>query len=143
MATELSNHYKFMLMTKKIDFVNDTFKLALMATGFTYNKDTHAAWADVSASELAAGNGYTAGGATMTLTGGAVTEDDTNDRGQAAFDDVTWTASGGNIGPTPGAIMFDDTTTDDTIVGYIDFGSDKTAPDGQPLTVQNIFVRTT
>ena len=144
MATELSNHYKYQLQNGEIDWGADSFKINLMATGFTFNKDTHATWSDVSASELAGGNGYTQN--TKTLPAATVTEDDTNDRSEVTFaadPDIQWTASGGSIGPSPGAIIMDDTTTDDTIVGYIDFGSDQTATDGGTFTIDSIAIRST
>lgn len=133
MASELSNHFKYQLATKKVDFSTDSFKVILMASGFTFNKDTHATYADVSASELATANGYTVN--TKTLSGITVTEDDTNDRASAVWANVVWTASGGSIGPSPGAIIFDDTTTDDTVVGYIDFGGNQTATNGGTFTI--------
>jgi hypothetical protein len=108
----------------------------LVATGFTFEKDTHATYADVSASELANGYGYTTGG--QALTGFAIQEDDTGDKATVTFNDAVFTASGGSIGPTPGAIIFDDTAADDAVVGYIDFSGDRTVTDANPLTVQNI-----
>lgn len=123
-------------MTKKVDFSADSFKIILMNNAFTFNKDTHATYADVSASELATGNGYTAN--SKTLAGVAVTEDDTDDRAEVIWSTVTWTASGGSIGPSNGAIIFDDTTTDDTVIGYIDFGEAKTATDGGNFNISNI-----
>ena len=142
MATAASNKLKYLLASKIIDFANDTFKIILMGTGFTFDKDTHHGYADVSASELSTGNGYTAN--TKTLAGVAVTEDDTDDRCEITWSNVTWTASGGAIGPSPGAIIFDDTVTtptDDPIVGYIDFGGDQTQADGGTATISNIEVR--
>lgn len=133
MASELSNHFKYMLGTKKVDFSADSFKLILMASGFTFNKDTHATYSDVSASELTTGYGYTQN--TKTLSGVTVTEDDTNDRLEVTWSNASWTASGGSIGPSPGAIIFDDTTTDDTVVGYIDFSGNQTATDGGTFTI--------
>ncbi len=141
MATELSNHFKYQIAQALIDLDSDTLKLALMASGFTFNKDTHATWSDCSTSELSAGNGYTSGGAS--LTGASMTEDDTNDRMEVTYDDVTWTASGGDIGPTPGAILYDDTVSDKTVIGYIDFGSNQTAADGADFIVKNITIRLT
>jgi len=130
-----------MLVKGDIDFDTDTVKCALMASGFTFDKDAHATWADVSADELAEGNGYTSGGNTLTLS--SIAEDDTNDRAEVTYNDTEWIASGGNIGPTPGAILYDDTTADDTVIGYIDFGGDKTAQDGQKLIIKNIRIRIT
>ena len=142
MATEASNKLKFLLASKVIDFANDSFKIILMQSGFVFNKDTHHGYADVSGSELATGNGYTAN--SKTLSGVLVTEDDTDDRCEITWSNVTWTASGGSIGPTPGAIIFDDTVsspTADPIIGYIDFGGDQTQADGGTATISNIEVR--
>lgn len=139
MANALSNHFKFQLGSGNVDFDTDSFKINLMATGFTHNIDTGATWANVSASELAAGNGYTQN--TATLGNVALTEDDTDDRLEVTWDDEVWTASGGSIGPSPAAIIMDDTTTDDTVVGSIDFTSDQTATDGGTFTVPNIEFR--
>lgn len=139
MTTEASNHIKYLLATKVIDFANDTFKLILMDTGFTFNKDTHALYADVSGSELASGNGYTTKG--ETLAGVSVSEDDTDDRAEITWNNETWTASGGAIGPTPGAIIIDETAANDPVVGYIDFGGEQTQADGGTCTISNIEVR--
>lgn len=142
MASELSNKIKYLMGIKAIDFANDSFKIILMASGFVFDKDAHHAYADVSASELATGYGYTRD--TKTLTGVALTEDDTNDRLSVTWSNVTWTASGGNIGPTPGAIIYDDTPTTPTanpIVGYIDFGGEQTQVDGGVATISSIEFR--
>lgn len=142
MATIPSNKFKFELANGRIDFATDTFKIILMDTGFSFDPDTHHGYADVSASELATGNGYTAGG--NTLSGVTVTEDDANDRTTITWGTTTWTASGGNIGPTPGAIIFDDTAASpqaDTIIGYLDFGGEQTQIDGGIASIVNITVR--
>lgn len=142
MASTVANKIKYLLATKAIDFANDSFKIILMQSGFTFNKDTHHGYADVSASELPTANGYTQN--SKTLSGVAVTEDDTDDRTEVTWSNVTWTASGGSIGPTPGAIIFDDTVTTptaDPIVGYIDFGGDQTQADGGTATISNVEVR--
>lgn len=135
----VSNKVKYLLLTKNIDFATDVFKLRLMASGFVFNKDTHHGWADVSGQELANGNGYLTGG--VTLTGVVVTEDDTDDRGEVTWANATWTASGGTIGPTPGAMLVDDTPTTpqaDPIVAYIDFGGEQSQADGGVATISNI-----
>jgi len=142
MSATLSNKFKFLLASKVIDFANDSFKIILMDTGFVFDKDTHHAYADISAYELATGNGYTQN--TKVLTGVAVTEDDTDDRCEVTWDNVQWTASAGAIGPSPGAIIFDDTVTTptaDPIIGYIDFGGEQTQADGGVATISNIEVR--
>ena len=50
MASTASNKIKYLLATKAIDFLNDSFKIILMASGFVFDKDTHHGYADVSAS---------------------------------------------------------------------------------------------
>jgi len=146
MATEVSNMARVCLANAKIDFKGDSFKAILMDTGFTFNEDTHDGYADVSASELGTGFGYTQN--TKTLAGVTLTNSDANDRCEITWNDITWTAAGGAIGPTPGMIIFDDTVTVDAgdgvsadpIIGYIDFGSEITQADGGTLTIQNIQV---
>ncbi len=73
----------------------NTFKLALLTSAWTPdNGDTgNEVFADVSANEIAAGNGYTAGGAALssisvTQAGGTV---------KFTSGAVQWTAAGGNI----------------------------------------------
>jgi len=141
MASTAANRIKYLLATKAINFLTDAvFKIILMNTGFTFNKDTHHGYADVSASELATGFGYTQN--TKTLAGVAVTEDDTvYDATRVTWANAAWTAAGGSIGPTPGAIIFDDSVTGDPIVGYIDFGGEQTQVDGGVATIANIEVR--
>lgn len=133
MANQASNNIKYQLAVGAIDFSSDTFKIILMESGFVYDKDSHEEYSDVSGNELATGNGYTAGGAT--LAGVAVTEDDVDDRCEVTWNNVAWVAGGGPIGPASGAIIYDDTHASDAIVGYIDFGGDYTQADGGTATI--------
>lgn len=142
MATIVSNKLTFLLAKKVIDFSADVFKIILMADGFAFNVATHAGYANVSASELPTGNGYTAGG--NTLGGVVVTQDDTDNRTEVTWNNSSWTASGGAIGPTPGAIIYDDTVTTpvaDAIIGFIDFNGNQSQPAGGTGTIANIEVR--
>lgn len=135
----LSNHFKFKLASGDVDFDADTFKIILMNTTFAFDKDAHATLADVTADQLSTGNGYTQDD--ETLAGVAVTEDDTDDRAEVTWNDVTWTAASGSIGPTGAAIIYDDSTADDTVVGCIDFGADYTIADGSSLQLQDLEFR--
>jgi len=133
MPNAAPNHIKYLLATGAIDFSSDTFQIILMQSGFVFDIDDHEEYADVAGNELANGNGYTVGG--ETLAGVAVTEDDVDDRCEVTWNNVTWTAVGGAIGPASGAIIYDDTVANDPIVGYIDFLADYTQPDGGTATV--------
>ncbi len=139
MSNQASNHLKYLVTTKVIDFANDEFRIILMESGFVFNKDTHALYGDVIANELPTLNGYTQGDKVLSLT--AVTEDDTDDRCEVTWDPVSWTAGGGNIGPSPGAIIYDNTAADDPIVGYIDFGGEYTQAAGGTATLNNLELR--
>lgn len=94
----------------------------------------------VSNDELATAGGYTQD----TKTTGAVTmteEDDANDRCDATFPTVSWTAAGANIGPTPGAILYDDTAAENTIIGYFDFDGEVTTVPPDSLHIGNGTLR--
>ena len=137
-VSTLSNHFKYMLASGDIDFDADTFKIILMNTSFAFDEDTHATLALVTASQLATEFGYTQD--TKALANVSVTENDTTDKAEITWDDAQWTADGGSIGPSGAAVIYDDTTSDDTVVGCIDYGQDITATDGVNFTVSNISV---
>lgn len=137
-VTTLSNHWKYQLGKKMVDVSADTFKIILMNSAFAFDPDLHATLAEVISSpsaELSTGYGYTQ--QNKELAGGAWAEDDSGDRGARTFDTVTWTAAGGSIGPTGCAIIYDDTSADDTVVGCIDFGDDFTIPADSSLQIQS------
>jgi hypothetical protein len=94
----------------------DTLKVLLSNTA--PNVATHAVKAD--ATEISAGNGYTAGGEdsqnATSRSGGTTSVTGT---------DIVWTASGGTIGPFRYAILYNDTPASpaDPLIGYWDYGS--------------------
>lgn len=106
-----SNNIKELLATAEIDFGADAFQIILMELGFVFDPDTHDEYADVAGNELPTLNGYTIGG--ETLAGVAVTRNDLDDRIDVTWNNVTWTAVGGPIGPAVGAIIYDDTVLND------------------------------
>lgn len=108
----VSNHYKYQLSKGKIDLSADTLIAILMNNTFAFDKDAHATLDDITVDQLATGNGYTQD--TKELTTKVLTEDDTNDEGVMTCDDISWTASGGNIGPTGAAVLLDFSALDDT-----------------------------
>ena len=110
-----------------------------MAEGFVFNRVSHQGYADVSEYELPTGNGYLQN--TKVLTGVVVTENDTDNRTEISWNNASWAASGGSIGPVVGAIILDSTITTpvaNAIVGYVDFGEAQTQADGGIATIANI-----
>ena len=108
----LSNHYKYQLMKKNIDLSSDALKIILMNNTFAFDKDAHATLANVAADQLATANGYTQND--KALANPVLTEDDVNDKGHYVCDDVSWTAAGGDIGPTGAACVLDFSSISDT-----------------------------
>jgi hypothetical protein len=107
----------------------DTLKVMLSNTA--PNVSTHTVRADVS--ELSTANGYTSGGQSTANAGvassGTLTVTGTN---------VTWTASGGSIGPFQYVILYNDTPTSpaDPLIAYWNYGSALTLNDGESFTVK-------
>ena len=83
-------------------------------------------------SKEVSGNGWTVGG--ETLQNVAVTVINTNDA-KLDGDDVSKTASGGNIGPAPVAVIYDDTDANDAPLIWIDLDGAKEAGVGTPFNV--------
>jgi hypothetical protein len=107
---------------------NDTLKVAL--TNTAPNVATHAVLADIT--EISAGNGYSAGGAD--------TQNDGSESGgtlTVTGVDVTFTASGGSIGPFRYAVLYNDTPSSpaDPLIAYWDYGSSITLATGESLLV--------
>lgn len=107
-----------------IDFDTDSFKIMLVTSSYTADKDTHTKRSDVT--NEVTGTGYTSGGTATTVT---VTKDTTNDRIDIDFADVSFssatiTAAGAVIYKTTG------TASTDNLVAYLDFGGDVTSTNG-------------
>lgn len=79
--------------------------------------------------EIAAGNGYTAGGTATTITISETTGTTTVSGTQVVF-----TAAGGTIGPFQYAVLYNDTSASDNLVGWWDYGSALTLQDGETFT---------
>jgi hypothetical protein len=69
--------------------------------------------------QISAGNGYTTGGNAITITASSQTAGTYSLVGN----NVVFTASGGNIATFRYAVIYNDTATDDPLIGWLDFGS--------------------
>ena len=135
MATKVCQNFLYVMSKGNVDLDTDSLIWILMDTGFVYDRATHHEYADISASELATGNGYTV--KNKAASGISITRNDTLYKVTITWSNPSWTASGGAIGPSPGAFLLNDTVTDDPLVCYIDFGGEGTEPDGGVFTIAN------
>jgi hypothetical protein len=112
---------------KKIDFTNDTFRVALVDNSLTPTaSDATPTWSDYSANEVS-GTGYAANGAA--LTGQTWTEA----AGVATFDDtanVSWSQNASGFTDAYYAILYSDTSSNDDAVCFIDMGGPVSLVDG-------------
>ena len=114
------------------DFDATGDELKVMLTNTAPNLATDETYSDMSASEVANGNGYTTGGedAQNVLSR-------TGDVTKISGTDITWTASGGAIGPFRYAVLYDNTPTSPAkpLIGMWDYGSSTTVTDGNTFKV--------
>jgi hypothetical protein len=104
----------------RVDWVNDTIKVALTTSSYTPNQDTHDFFDDVT--NEVTGTGYSAGGATLgtkTLTYDTATNEVRLDAADAVWTTSTITARY--------AVVYKSTGTASTslLLGYVDFGGDQ------------------
>jgi len=79
--------------------------------------------------EIAAGNGYTAGGEDITNL-----YSEASGTGTMTATDVVWTASGA-VGPFQYVPIYDDTHASDILIGWWDYGSAVTLASGETFTL--------
>ena len=106
----------------------DTLKIALTNTAPVA---TNTVFANIT--ELGAGNGYTAGGNTATFSSGA----QTSGTFKLICAVVTFTASGGSIGPFQYCVLYNSTPTSPAkpLIGWYDYGTPLTITNGNSFTV--------
>lgn len=141
----LSNKFKLELGKGTINFSSDAFRVILMEADDTFDRTADLTYGDgtgttVASRELATGNGYTQLTKAL-VTDSAWAQDDINHKASIAWEDVTWTASTGSIGPTAAAIVLQHdsvTPADSLVVGCIDFGENITITDGVSFQLQDL-----
>lgn len=111
---------------RRVDWVTDTIKVALLKEGYIPDQDVHDFFSDVSAQEIA-GAGYTAGGValgTKTATYDAATNTTRLDAADSEWVAASFTAYY--------AVILKDTGVAATspLLGYVDFGENKTVSSG-------------
>jgi hypothetical protein len=122
------NSFVEALAEKVHNLGSDTLKVMLTNTAPVA---TNTIKADLT--EIAAGNGYTAGGNTASVTSSTQTGGLYR---LVLGDPATWTASGGgSIGPFQYAVLFNDSATNDELIGWWDYGSAVTLADGESFAV--------
>jgi hypothetical protein len=70
--------------------------------------------------EIAAGNGYTAGGNVASVSSSAQTAGVYK---LVLNDPAVWTATGGSIGPFRYVVLYNDTSASNALIGYWDYGT--------------------
>ena len=114
------------LAEKAFNLGSDTLKVALTnaapnATDGTLSQIT----------QISNGNGYTTGGTATTISSSS----QASGTYKLVITDVTFTASGGSIGPFRYVVLYDDTATNDELIGYYDYGTNLTITSGNSFTV--------
>lgn len=120
------NSFKETLPEKVHNLGADTLKFMLTNTAPSLSNTVKT---DIT--EIAAGNGYTAGGATITVTSST----QTGGTYSLVIATTTFTAAGGTIGPFRYVVMYNDTATNDELICYLDYGTNYTLPDGQSFPI--------
>ena len=135
---------------------SDTMYIALIKDDNVPNADD-TTWNDLNGTEIAAGNGYTAGG--ISLTRGTTDFDvvisdadaDTNNYGYIQLKNIEWTATG--TFPSSGdgasyAVLMDNAgssadATGNKLIAWFDLGGERTLSSGQKLSLQDLEIRLT
>lgn len=113
-----------------VDYLSDTMKVSLHTSSHSPDQDTDETWADVD--NEVTGTGYTTRG--VTLTGKAISYTAGSNLSTFDADDATWAAS---TITARYCWVYKDTGTNSTsvLIGYVDFGSDKSSSSGA-FTIQ-------
>lgn len=119
------NSFVEALAEKAHNLGSDTLKVLLTNTAPVA---TNTVKADLT--EISAGNGYTAGGTAASITSSA----QSSGVYKLVLGDVVFTATGA-VGPFRYAVLYNDTATNDELIGWWDYGSSISLQNGETFTV--------
>lgn len=110
---------------KEVDWNDGNVKVALVTSAYTFNKDTHDYFDDITGEVT--GTGYTAGGAA--LVNPTATYDAATDKVILDADDLTWSTA---TITARGAVVYYNTgvATTSPVLCFVDFTTDKTSTAG-------------
>lgn len=114
------------LAEKVHDLGADTLKIALTNSAPVA---TNTVLTDIT--QISGTNGYTTGGTAATISSSA----QTSGTYKLVLADVTFTASGGSMGPFQYAVLYNDTAATDELISWWDYGSAVTLADTETFTV--------
>lgn len=134
--TETSNKFKYEKGLGNVDFSSHTFTVMLMQPSFSFTASAHGTVADLSSDEISSNGSYAR--ATLVVHT-AWYQDDAGGRGLIVWEDVDFTASGGNYDDFGSVIIYDNSHADDVVVGWINLEATLSVPDGLTYTLENIY----
>ena len=120
------NSFVEALAEKAHNLGSDTLKVALSNT---LPVATNTVLANIT--QISGVNGYTTGGTAATISSSA----QSSGTYKLVLADVTFTASGGSIGPFQYVVLYNDTATSDELIGWFDYGTALTITNGNSFVV--------
>ena len=119
------NSFVEALAEKVHNLGSDTLKVML-----TNSAPSAANTVKANITEIAAGNGYSAGGTQAVISASS----QTSGTYKLVLADVVFTASGA-VGPFRYVVLYNDTATNDELIAYADYGSSISLANGETFTV--------
>jgi len=112
---------------RRVDWANDTIKVALCTSSYTPNQDTHTYYSDITNEVSSSGTGYTTGGAS--LSGKSVNYDASSNVLSLRASASSWSSA---TFTCRYAVVYKDTGSGATspLLGYVNFGGDETVTSG-------------
>lgn len=120
------NSFVEVLAEKGHNLGSDTLKWVLTNSAPTSSNTVLA-----NITQISNGNGYTTGGTAATTSSSS----QTSGTYKLVLADTVFTASGGSMGPFRYAVLYNDTATNDELIGWYDYGSAVTLADTETLTI--------